>query len=209
MMAFSPAVPQSRDLPAQIRYITLLIKQISDLATQVLKPDNILKASTASIIAHTQVISATEHRLLSIENPDDVPDHEIPLLNVIRAGKAAALISTTYYFRIMRITSATTRSLRGKIVAALENLESGDINALNMESMKLLLWSSWIGYLVAEDQDWFVIHVHRFMIRMDLRSWEDVQSCLKGFTLASKRHDSLGILAAERGKSPASFPAQL
>ena len=140
IMPFSSAVPHDRDLPAQIEHITMLIKLISELAAQVLRPENVLKTSTVSIIAHTQIISTIKHSLLSIKDSDHGPQHELPLLYVICSGKAAALISTTHYFRAMSTTSATTRSLHQRIVTALEALEGAQPDMLDIDSLKLLLW---------------------------------------------------------------------
>jgi hypothetical protein len=190
----SPTRPLEEMDTALLYYeIFSLVRSISELATNFLEHSNIFTSSTAIIIQCTQVISAIEHRLLSLrvtcssEQPSD-----LAVLYVIEMVRIAALISTTYYFRSMKITSATISSLQKRLVAATTAFEFVSHDFYEESSMKLLLWACWLGGLTAKDQDWFAIRIHGYMQSMKLYGWRDLECFLDGFVLAPRRHDLHG-----------------
>jgi hypothetical protein len=170
-----------------------LVKSISQQAFRFVEHPHSLTSSIPIIIFYTQILSAIEHRLLSIDIPFSLASPpELPSLHVLEISRIAALISTTYYFRNLTINSAAISSLRKHLVATISTLESTQHDFLDRDSLKLLLWACWIGGLTAKDQEWFAIRIHRYMTWLELPSWEELESSLQGFILTPRRHDLHG-----------------
>jgi hypothetical protein len=173
--------------------IYTLIQSISKLASRFLERNNTLTSSIAVIMYYTQVLSAIEHRILSLEIPySSGPPIDNVVQYSIEMSKIAALISTTYYFRNMRITSATITSLQRRLVTIAQTLESIPHDTLEEDSLKLILWACWMGGLTARDQEWFAVRMHGYMTWLKLRSWEELKYFLERFVLEPKRHDLHG-----------------
>jgi hypothetical protein len=170
-----------------------LIRSISELASRYLEHSSSFTYSTAAIIRYIQILTAIEHRLLFLPiSPSSAQPSDVAVLNVIEISRIAALISTTYYFRSMRITSATISSLQKRLVTAIVALEAVGHDFLDASSIKLLLWACWIGGLTAKDQDWFAIRIYGYMTWIKLYDWRELESYLDGFVLAPRRHDVHG-----------------
>ena len=183
---------QELDIASLAIEMHTLIQSISELASHFLEHYSLV-SSTAVVIYYTQVISAIEHRLLSFQiQYSSTQPADIAVLYVIEMSRIAALISTTYYFRGISITSATISSLQKRLISTSSTLESIHHDFLDESSLKLPLWACWLGGLTANDQEWFAARIQGYMTWLQLRSQEELESFLEGYILAPRRHDSHG-----------------
>jgi hypothetical protein len=95
---FDPTPCPQEMVPAVLNLeMCSLIRSISKMASRFFEHSTTLTSTTAEVIKNTQVLSAIEHRLLSLEIPcSSGPPSKMAVLHVIEMSKIAALISTTY-----------------------------------------------------------------------------------------------------------------
>ena len=107
-------------------------------------------------------------------------------------ARIAALVSTSYYFRILTIRSASSASLHKHLNATALDLEHLNPAALDSLYLKLYLWSLWIGGITASDQEWFVSQIHKCMAFLNLSGWKDLENFLGGYVMIPRPHDLHG-----------------
>jgi len=153
-----------------------------------------ITSTTSGVISLSQLCSALEHRLLSLQlvHPTQLSQRTISIL-VHDACRIAILISMTYHFRDFKPHSATFRSLRAQLIGIIEKIGSLDEGLLDEGLRQMLLWACWMGGMASTAHDWFPSRIQFYMQKLHYTCWEELEGCMVKFIWTLKMHDSQSL----------------
>ena len=180
-----------------------LAKLVSSIAKQFQSNDREVVSSVRDVTQATQRITSIEHSLLNLDFTHQLCSSIMQSTrHILEAFRFAILLSTTYYFKVMPLNSVSVTSLRARLLAELEAAYDSKNDSLDMASLTVLLWSSWIGGLAAEDQHRFADHISHYLEKVRLSSLGELEGFLQDYALAgrlcSSHKGSLWTCVAQR-----------
>ena len=153
-----------------------------------------ITSTSSGIISFSQLCSALEHRLLSLEMLHSIhPPQQMMTVLVHDACRIATLIFMTYQFRNFKPRSATFRSLRSQLIRTIENIEGLDQGLLDKGLQQMLLWACWMGGMASTAHDWFPSRIQFYMHKLRCTCWEEIEDCMVNFIWTTKMHDSQSL----------------
>ena len=154
------------DILLEIRYLSHFSAQSHDIASPILEARDI----------HGKAYSILQ-RLLQTKSDADPGSHTTCITECCRFAAMIFLLLAfeNQYLNQTRLVNFLAHKLRN----SLESIISCSLN----ESNKLLVWSLSVGGIAVlnlpTERDWFVSHLAESAAELNLKSWDEMKSCLK------------------------------
>lgn len=151
-------------------------------------------------MALTQLSSAVEHRLLSIQAPMTPPQSSVDSdILLHEACRLVLLIIMSSLFRNFRPHSATLRSLQTRLTQAISSLDAQqDTFPSDQSHQRIFLWVLWIGGMSSMNQEWYATRIRDLIRELRIVDIGGLRSCFEQFVWSPRMENVLCYELVER-----------